>query len=97
MDTDEVATSPVMYSSSVKFFTNPRNVTFESPLGVELLRTVQFNQLPKPARKHGLRPLIRHFIRTVTHLVRAAGRWRLDFAKSNPRLDWLYSAAVQLE
>ena len=62
-----------------------------------LLRAVQFNLLPKPARKHGLRPLIRHFIRTVARLVRAAGRWRLDFAKSNLRLDWIYSAAVQLE
>ena len=62
-----------------------------------LLRAVQFNLLPESARKHGLRPLIRHFIRTVARLVRAAGRWRLDFAKSNPRLDWLYNAAVQLE
>lgn len=62
-----------------------------------LLHTVQFNLLPESARKHGLRPLIRHFIRTVARLVRAAGRWRLDFAKSNPRLDWLYNAAVQLE
>ena len=33
----------------------------------------------------------------VARLVRAAGRWRLDFAKSNLRLDWIYSAAVQLE
>ena len=62
-----------------------------------LLRAVQFNLLPKSARKHGLRPLIRHFIRTVARLVKAAGRWRLDFAKSNLRLDWIYRAAVQLE
>ena len=27
----------------------------------------------------GLRPLIRYFIRTVARLVRASGRWRLDF------------------
>ena len=35
--------------------------------------------------------------RTVARLVRAAGRWCLDLAKSNLRLDWLYSAALQLE
>ncbi len=62
-----------------------------------LLRTVQFNLLPQFARKHGLRPLIRHFIRTVARLVKAARRRRLDFAKSNLRLDWIYGAAVQLE
>ena len=62
-----------------------------------LLRAVQFNLLPKSARKHGLRPLIRHFIRTVARLVKAAGRRRLDFAKSNLRLDWIYRAAVQLK
>lgn len=62
-----------------------------------LLRTVQFNLLPESARKHGLRPLIRHFIRTVARLVRAAGFWCLGCAKSNLRLDWLYNAAVQLE
>ena len=33
-----------------------------------LLCAVQFSLLPKPARRHGLRPLIRHFIRTVTRL-----------------------------
>ena len=54
-----------------------------------LLRAVQFNLLPKSARRHGLRPLIRHFIRTVARLVKATGRWRLDFAKSNLRLDWI--------
>ncbi len=62
-----------------------------------LLRAVQFHLLPKSARRHGLRPLIRHFVRTVAQLVRAAGRHRLLFAKSNFRLDWLYAAAVQLE
>ena len=62
-----------------------------------LLRAVQLHLLPKSARRHGLRPLIRHFIRTVAQLVRAAGRHRLLFAKSNFRLDWLYAAAVQLE
>ena len=54
-----------------------------------LLRAVQFNPPPKSARRHGLRPLIRRFIRTVARLVKAAGRRRLDFAKSNLRLDWI--------
>lgn len=62
-----------------------------------LLRAVQFHLLPKSARKHGLRPLVRHFVRTVARLVRAAGRHRLLFAKTNLRLDWIYAAAVRLE
>lgn len=59
-----------------------------------LLRSVQHDLLPREARRHGLRPLIRHFIRTVARLVRASGRWRLDFAKSNYRIAWLCSTAV---
>ena len=62
-----------------------------------LPRAVQFNLPPKSARRHGLRPLVRRFIRTVARLVKAAGRRRLDFAKSNLRPDWTYGAAVQLE
>ena len=54
-----------------------------------LPRAVPFNPPPKSARRHGLRPLIRRFIRTVARLVKAAGRRRLDFAKSNLRLDWI--------
>ena len=50
-----------------------------------LPRAVPFNPPPKSARRHGLRPLIR----TVARLVKAAGRRRLDFAKSNLRLDWI--------
>lgn len=62
-----------------------------------LLRAVQYRVLPETARRHGLRPLIRHLIRTVAHLVRSARRWRLNFAKTNLRIDWLYWAAVKLE
>ena len=62
-----------------------------------LLRAVQYRVLPKAARRHGLRPLIRHLVRTVARLVRSGRRWRLDFARTNFRLDWLYHAAVQLE
>ena len=62
-----------------------------------LLLAVQCNLLPKEARKHGLRSLIRYVMRMVARLVKAAGRWRLDFSKSNLRLEWLYSVAIQLK
>ena len=62
-----------------------------------LLRAVQYGLLPVAARDHGLRPLIRYLVRTVARLVNTGRRWRLDFAKTNFRLDWLYFAAVQLE
>ena len=42
----------VMYSSSVRFFTNPRNLTFESALGMNVLPLPGFLQLP------GLRPAL---------------------------------------
>lgn len=62
-----------------------------------LLRAVQYRWLPAPARRHGLRPLIRYLIRSVGRLVRTGRRWRLDLAKDNFRLDWLLHAACQLE
>ena len=62
-----------------------------------LLRAVQYQLLPARARRHGLRPLIRYLVRAVGRLVRSGRRWRLDFARNNFRLDWLYHAAVQLE
>ena len=62
-----------------------------------LLRAVQYQLLPARARRHGLRPLIRYLVRVVGRLVRSGRRWRLDFARNNFRLDWLYHAAVQLE
>ena len=62
-----------------------------------LLRTVQYQVLPARARRHGLRPLIRYQVRVVGRLVRSGRRWRVDFARANFRLDWLYNAAVQLE
>lgn len=62
-----------------------------------LLRGVQYRLLPTGARRHGLRPLIRHLVRTTARLVRSARRWRLDFAKNAPRLDWLLYASFQLE
>jgi len=62
-----------------------------------LLRAVQYELLPTTARRHGLRPLIRYLMRTVARLVRTGRRWRLDFAKNNFHLDWLFYAACQLE
>ena len=62
-----------------------------------LLRLIQYRLLPAQARRHGIRPIIRHLIRTAARLVRSARRWRLDFSKTAFRLDWLYHAACQLE
>ena len=61
-----------------------------------LLRAVQYGLLPKSARRHELRPLIRYLVRAVARLVKTGRRWRLDFAKTNFRFGWLYFAAVQL-
>jgi len=62
-----------------------------------LLRAVQFTALPKRTRKHGLRPVIRHVMRTAAYMVRTARRLCLRFAKTNFRLDWLYEAMERLE
>ncbi len=62
-----------------------------------LLRAVQFTALPKRARKHGLRPVIRHVMRTAAYLVRTARRLCVRFAKSNFRLDRLYQEMVSPE
>lgn len=62
-----------------------------------LLRMMQYRPLPEAARQHGIRPIIRHLIRTAARLVRGARRWRLDFPKTAFRLDWLYHASCQLE
>ena len=45
-----------------------------------LRRTVQFRLLPESARRHGIRPLVRHVMRTVTRLVRGGRRLSLLFA-----------------
>ena len=62
-----------------------------------MLRAVQFTVLPKRARKHGLRPVIRHVMRTAAYMVRSARRLYVRFAKTNPHLDWLYEAMESLE
>ena len=62
-----------------------------------LLRAVQFTALPKRARRHGLRPVIRHVMRTAAYMVRSARRLCARFAKTNFHLDWLHEAMQSLE
>ena len=62
-----------------------------------LLRAVQYAVLPKKARRHGIRPIIRYVMRTAAHMVRSARRMCVHFARNNFRLDWLYHAMVTLD
>lgn len=62
-----------------------------------LLRAVQYTVLPKRARRHGISAVIRYVMRTAALMVRSGRKLGLRFAKSNFRLDWLYSAMVSLE
>ena len=50
---------------------------------------MQCQMLPEAARQHGLRPLIRHMVRTVAQLVPSGRRQSLLFGRDNRRLDWL--------
>jgi len=60
-----------------------------------LLKAVQYNLLPKEARKHGIRPIIRYLIQTAALLVRSGRQWTLKFSKDCFRLDWLAHIALQ--
>ena len=62
-----------------------------------LLWAVQVTALPKGARRHGIRQVIRHVMRTAAHMVRTARRTCLRFAKTSFRLDWLHEAMTVLE
>ncbi len=62
-----------------------------------LLVAAQYHLLPRTARRHGLRTLIRDLVRTAARLVRHGRRLVLKFAKSAPRLDWLIHAADRLD
>ena len=62
-----------------------------------LLRAVQYRLLPKAARRHGIRPLVRHMVRTVARLVTSGRRRSLLFASCCMRRDWLFHASLQLE
>jgi hypothetical protein len=62
-----------------------------------LLIAVQYQLLPRAARRHGLRTLIRDLVRTAARLVRHGRKIVLKFAKSALRLDWLVHAAERLD
>jgi hypothetical protein len=62
-----------------------------------LLIATQYQLLPHAARRHGLRTLIRDFVRTAARLVRHGRRLALKFAKNALRLDWLIHAADRLD
>ena len=57
-----------------------------------LLLALQYQVLPEKARKHGLGPLIRHFVRGAGRLCKSGRRLTMLFARCNYRLDWLMRA-----
>jgi hypothetical protein len=61
-----------------------------------LLVALQMELLPKEARKHGIRTIIRDLVRVPGKLVRHARRWKLMFAKSALKLHWISHAADRL-
>ena len=61
-----------------------------------LVRAIQYKLLPEASRECGLGYVMRHVMRTVGMLVRSGGRLRLDFARSNWQLAWLWYAADRL-
>ena len=69
----------------------------ESVVAHLLLRAVQYRLLPKAARRHGIRSLVRHVMRAVARLVTSGRRRRLLFASCCFRRDWLFFASLQLE
>lgn len=62
-----------------------------------LLVAIQYQLLPETARKHGIRTIIRDLVRTAGKLVRHARKWKLLFAKSALKLDWIAHAADRIE
>ena len=57
---------------------------------------MQFQLLPKSARRHGIRTLVRQAMRTVAKLARSGRKRSLLFASSCLRLDWLLYADLRL-
>jgi hypothetical protein len=62
-----------------------------------LLIAAQYTLLPRAARRHALRTLIRDLVRTAARLVRHGRKLILRFAKNALRLDWLIHAADRLD
>ena len=71
----------------------PRRPAAPRQMAHLLLHAVQFRLLPKAARRHGIRPLARHVMRTVARLVRNGRKLSLLFASCclRPRKDALNS------
>ena len=61
-----------------------------------LLVAMQMKLLPFEARKHGIRTIIRDMVRVAGKLAYHARKWKLLFAKSALRIDWLSYAADRL-
>lgn len=62
-----------------------------------LLVAVQYLLLPRSARVHGIRTILRDLVRLPGRLVRHSRRWTLRFAKTVLRLDWIAHAADRLD
>lgn len=62
-----------------------------------LLIAIQYELLPEEARSHGIRTVIREFVRVAGRLVRHGRKWMMKFAKTSLRLDWIARAANRLE
>jgi hypothetical protein len=58
-----------------------------------LLVALQMQLLPKEARAHGIRTIIRDLVRVAGKLVRHARKWKLLFSKSALKLHWISHAA----
>lgn len=66
-------------------------------LAQNLLIAIQHKLLPESARSHGIRTVIREFVRVAGRLVRHGRRWVMKFAKTSLRLDWIARAADRLD
>ncbi len=62
-----------------------------------LLRAVQYHLLPSAEAHRSIRTLIHTLVRTVARVVRSGRRIIARFVKTTYRLDWIHTAACQLE
>lgn len=66
-------------------------------LAQNLLIAIQYGLLPKEARRHGIRTVIRELVRVAGRLVRHGRKWVMRFAKTSLRLEWIACAADRLD
>lgn len=62
-----------------------------------LLVAVQHKLLPKSARKHGIRKLVRELMRTAGRLTSSGGKLCLNFAACSFRIEWIRHALERLK